>query len=170
MRSSRDKRQVTRDWVLGADCGLFNTAYFYKKYKRKELCVTYSGKVLEMRLEDGKYVSANLGIALICWETRFFFFVFVGRFGLWSVRRVVACFILNAVAVLWISPSQGKVEVEAGKEGIKFEAGPFSFYGMMALTASSGKYLRAPTHGGLNVMSGDWRRPRGAYRQIYCSS
>ncbi|TWW58624.1 Metal transporter CNNM2 [Takifugu flavidus] len=33
---------------------------------------------------------------------------------------------------------QGRVEVEAGKEGIKFEAGPFSFYGMMALTASSG--------------------------------
>ncbi|CAG03347.1 unnamed protein product, partial [Tetraodon nigroviridis] len=32
---------------------------------------------------------------------------------------------------------QGKVEVEAGKEGIKFEAGPFSFYGMLALTASS---------------------------------
>ncbi|XP_034456027.1 metal transporter CNNM2 isoform X2 [Hippoglossus hippoglossus] len=31
---------------------------------------------------------------------------------------------------------QGKVEVEAGKEGMKFEAGPFSFYGMMALTAS----------------------------------
>ncbi|KAM9770345.1 metal transporter CNNM2 isoform 2-T2 [Menidia menidia] len=31
---------------------------------------------------------------------------------------------------------QGKVEVEAGKEGMKFEAGPFSFYGMMALTVS----------------------------------
>uniref|UniRef100_A0A3P9H013 Metal transporter n=1 Tax=Oryzias latipes TaxID=8090 RepID=A0A3P9H013_ORYLA len=31
---------------------------------------------------------------------------------------------------------QGKVEVEAGKEGMKFEAGPFSFYGMMSLTAS----------------------------------
>uniref|UniRef100_A0A8C6UPW6 Metal transporter n=1 Tax=Neogobius melanostomus TaxID=47308 RepID=A0A8C6UPW6_9GOBI len=31
---------------------------------------------------------------------------------------------------------QGKVEVEAGKEGMKFEAGPFSFYGMMALTAA----------------------------------
>ncbi|XP_029356352.1 metal transporter CNNM2 isoform X6 [Echeneis naucrates] len=31
---------------------------------------------------------------------------------------------------------QGKVEVEAGKEGMKFEAGPFSFYGMMALTSS----------------------------------
>ncbi|XP_043090911.1 metal transporter CNNM2 isoform X1 [Puntigrus tetrazona] len=31
---------------------------------------------------------------------------------------------------------QGKVEVEAGKEGMKFEAGAFSSYGMMALTAS----------------------------------
>ncbi|XP_039593183.1 metal transporter CNNM2-like [Polypterus senegalus] len=30
---------------------------------------------------------------------------------------------------------QGKVEVEAGKEGMKFEAGAFSYYGMMALTA-----------------------------------
>lgn len=33
------------------------------------------------------------------------------------------------------------MEVEAGKEGMKFEAGPFSFYGMMALTASPGKKL-----------------------------
>lgn len=39
----------------------------------------------------------------------------------------------------WLLLSQGKVEVEAGKEGMKFEAGPFSFYGMMALTASPGK-------------------------------
>ncbi|XP_036402656.1 metal transporter CNNM2a isoform X1 [Megalops cyprinoides] len=31
---------------------------------------------------------------------------------------------------------QGKVEVEAGKEGMKFEAGAFSYYGMLALTAS----------------------------------
>uniref|UniRef100_A0A8C1F5R6 Metal transporter n=3 Tax=Cyprinus carpio TaxID=7962 RepID=A0A8C1F5R6_CYPCA len=31
---------------------------------------------------------------------------------------------------------QGKVEVEAGKEGMKFEAGAFSSYGMMALTAT----------------------------------
>ncbi|XP_023654696.1 metal transporter CNNM2-like isoform X2 [Paramormyrops kingsleyae] len=31
---------------------------------------------------------------------------------------------------------QGKVEVEAGKEGMKFEAGPFSSYGVMALTVS----------------------------------
>uniref|UniRef100_A0A8C9L2E7 Metal transporter n=1 Tax=Pavo cristatus TaxID=9049 RepID=A0A8C9L2E7_PAVCR len=32
----------------------------------------------------------------------------------------------------------GKVEVEAGKEGMKFEAGAFSYYGVMALTASPG--------------------------------
>lgn len=32
------------------------------------------------------------------------------------------------------------MEVEAGKEGMKFEAGPFSFYGMMALTPSPGKF------------------------------
>nr|XP_033797628.1 metal transporter CNNM2 [Geotrypetes seraphini] len=31
---------------------------------------------------------------------------------------------------------QGKVEVEAGKEGMKFEAGAFSYYGVMALTTS----------------------------------
>ncbi|XP_016132340.1 metal transporter CNNM2-like isoform X1 [Sinocyclocheilus grahami] len=31
---------------------------------------------------------------------------------------------------------QGKVEVEAGKEGMKFEAGAFSFYGVLALTSS----------------------------------
>lgn len=43
------------------------------------------------------------------------------------------------LCLLWICLSQGKVEVEAGKEGMKFEAGPFSFYGMMALTASPGK-------------------------------
>lgn len=39
------------------------------------------------------------------------------------------------------SPSvypQGKVEVEAGKEGMKFKAGPFSYYGLMALTSSPG--------------------------------
>ncbi|KAF7253226.1 Metal transporter CNNM2 [Varanus komodoensis] len=34
---------------------------------------------------------------------------------------------------------QGKVEVEAGKEGMKFEAGAFSYYGVMALTASPEK-------------------------------
>lgn len=59
-----------------------------------------------------------------------------------DVCETCSMFILNTVAALWISPSQGKVEVEAGKEGIKFDAGPFSFYGMMALTASGKKNLR----------------------------
>ncbi|XP_040848114.1 metal transporter CNNM2 isoform X2 [Ochotona curzoniae] len=36
---------------------------------------------------------------------------------------------------------QGKVEVEAGKEGMKFEASAFSYYGVMALTASPGTWL-----------------------------
>ncbi|XP_055027257.1 metal transporter CNNM2a isoform X2 [Misgurnus anguillicaudatus] len=31
---------------------------------------------------------------------------------------------------------QGKVEVEAGKEGMKFEAGAFSYYGVLSLTSS----------------------------------
>uniref|UniRef100_A0A4W3HS30 Metal transporter n=1 Tax=Callorhinchus milii TaxID=7868 RepID=A0A4W3HS30_CALMI len=35
---------------------------------------------------------------------------------------------------------QGKVEVEAGREDMKFETGPFSFYGTMALTTFLGKY------------------------------
>lgn len=41
-----------------------------------------------------------------------------------------------------ISPLQGKVEVEAGKECMKFEAGAFSYYGVMALSPSpvSGKH------------------------------
>lgn len=30
------------------------------------------------------------------------------------------------------------MEVEAGKEGMKFEAGAFFYYGVMALTASPG--------------------------------
>lgn len=37
-------------------------------------------------------------------------------------------------------PSQGRVEVEIGKEGLKFENGAFTYYGVSALTApSSGK-------------------------------
>uniref|UniRef100_A0A8B9NYN9 Metal transporter n=1 Tax=Accipiter nisus TaxID=211598 RepID=A0A8B9NYN9_9AVES len=39
---------------------------------------------------------------------------------------------------------QGKVEVEAGKEGMKFEAGAFSYYGVMALTASPGTSSYVP--------------------------
>lgn len=33
------------------------------------------------------------------------------------------------------------MEVEAGKEGMKFEASAFSYYGVMALTASPGTWL-----------------------------
>lgn len=41
---------------------------------------------------------------------------------------------------LFLSTSQGRVEVEIGKEGLKFENGAFTYYGVSALTApSSGK-------------------------------
>lgn len=43
---------------------------------------------------------------------------------------------------LCVSPStsQGRVEVEIGKEGLKFENGAFTYYGVSALTVpSSGK-------------------------------
>ncbi|XP_029366623.1 metal transporter CNNM4 isoform X2 [Echeneis naucrates] len=44
---------------------------------------------------------------------------------------------------------QGRVEVEAGNENMKFETGPFSFYGVMALTLSP--TFRSPSHlSGLN--------------------
>ncbi|XP_071419217.1 metal transporter CNNM2 isoform X3 [Pithys albifrons albifrons] len=42
----------------------------------------------------------------------------------------------NKPADYFILILQGKVEVEAGREGMKFEAGAFSYYGAMALTAS----------------------------------
>uniref|UniRef100_A0A8C5AKC3 Metal transporter n=1 Tax=Gadus morhua TaxID=8049 RepID=A0A8C5AKC3_GADMO len=45
---------------------------------------------------------------------------------------------------------QGRVEVEAGHENMKFETGPFSFYGVMALSTPSLEF-RSPSHaGGLN--------------------
>ncbi|KAI7793633.1 metal transporter CNNM4 isoform X2 [Triplophysa rosa] len=45
---------------------------------------------------------------------------------------------------------QGRVEVEAGSENMKFETGPFSYYGVMALTAPSLEF-RSPSHmSGLN--------------------
>ncbi|KAI5613298.1 metal transporter CNNM4 isoform X1 [Silurus asotus] len=40
---------------------------------------------------------------------------------------------------------QGRVEVEAGSENMKFETGPFSYYGVMALNATLGKVSR-PRH------------------------
>ncbi|XP_060764953.1 metal transporter CNNM4 isoform X1 [Neoarius graeffei] len=45
---------------------------------------------------------------------------------------------------------QGRVEVEAGNENMKFETGPFSYYGVMALSTSSFEF-RSPSHlSGLN--------------------
>ncbi|XP_023199464.1 metal transporter CNNM4-like isoform X2 [Xiphophorus maculatus] len=46
---------------------------------------------------------------------------------------------------------QGRVEVEAGNENMKFEAGAFSYYGVMALNASTLVEFRSPSHlSGLN--------------------
>ncbi|XP_055017378.1 metal transporter CNNM4 [Boleophthalmus pectinirostris] len=45
---------------------------------------------------------------------------------------------------------QGRVEVEAGNENMKFESGPFSYYGVMALSAPALEF-RSPSHiSGLN--------------------
>uniref|UniRef100_A0A8C6WXH3 Metal transporter n=1 Tax=Neogobius melanostomus TaxID=47308 RepID=A0A8C6WXH3_9GOBI len=45
---------------------------------------------------------------------------------------------------------QGRVEVEAGNENMKFETGPFSYYGVMALSAPNLDF-RSPSHvSGLN--------------------
>ncbi|NXA16193.1 CNNM4 protein, partial [Sapayoa aenigma] len=53
----------------------------------------------------------------------------------------------NKAADYFILILQGKVEVEAGKESMKFEAGPFSYYGVMALTPPPGSEPRSPSHG-----------------------
>ncbi|XP_034079977.1 metal transporter CNNM4 isoform X2 [Gymnodraco acuticeps] len=42
---------------------------------------------------------------------------------------------------------QGRVEVEAGHENMKFETGPFSYYGVMALSSASLEF-RSPSHSG----------------------
>ncbi|XP_034398408.1 metal transporter CNNM4 isoform X2 [Cyclopterus lumpus] len=48
---------------------------------------------------------------------------------------------------------QGRVEVEAGNENMKFETGPFSFYGVMAISAPTLEF-RSPSHvSGLNRTS-----------------
>lgn len=41
------------------------------------------------------------------------------------------------------------MEVEAGKEGMKFEASAFSYYGVMALTASPGELSFSAPWGGV---------------------
>ncbi|KAI4882306.1 hypothetical protein NFI96_011119 [Prochilodus magdalenae] len=42
---------------------------------------------------------------------------------------------------------QGRVEVETGNENMKFETGPFSYYGVMALSAPTLEGHPAPDHG-----------------------
>ncbi|XP_061589986.1 metal transporter CNNM4 isoform X2 [Cololabis saira] len=42
---------------------------------------------------------------------------------------------------------QGRVEVKAGNENMMFETGPFSYYGVMALSTPSLEF-RSPSHGG----------------------
>ncbi|KFP63043.1 Metal transporter CNNM4, partial [Cariama cristata] len=53
-----------------------------------------------------------------------------------SPRHFLYC--KNKAADYFILILQGKVEVEAGKECMKFEAGAFSYYGVMALSPSPG--------------------------------
>ncbi|XP_074973525.1 metal transporter CNNM4 [Phalacrocorax aristotelis] len=52
----------------------------------------------------------------------------------------------NKAADYFILILQGKVEVEAGKECMKFEAGAFSYYGVMALSPSPASEIRSPSH------------------------
>lgn len=47
-----------------------------------------------------------------------------------------------------LSPlTQGRVEVEIGKEGLKFENGAFTYYGVSALTVPSSGELQTPCRG-----------------------
>ncbi|XP_050838758.1 metal transporter CNNM4 isoform X2 [Serinus canaria] len=66
-----------------------------------------------------------------------------------SPRHFLYC--KNKPADYFILILQGKVEVEAGKECMKFEAGAFSYYGVMALSPPPGSEIRSPSHmSGLN--------------------
>ncbi|KAM8974431.1 metal transporter CNNM4 isoform 2-T2 [Pelodytes ibericus] len=57
----------------------------------------------------------------------------------------------NKIADYFILILQGKVEVEAGKENMKFESGAFSYYGVMAMSTPVAAELRSPSHvGSLN--------------------
>ncbi|NXV76107.1 CNNM4 protein, partial [Atlantisia rogersi] len=61
-----------------------------------------------------------------------------------SPRHFLYC--KNKAADYFILILQGKVEVEAGKECMKFEAGAFSYYGVMALNSSPVSDIRSPSH------------------------
>lgn len=59
------------------------------------------------------------------------------QLGLWFLLYSL---MMGEITCPPLSSSQGKVEVEIGKEGLKFENGAFTYYGVSALTApSSGK-------------------------------
>ncbi|XP_077161327.1 metal transporter CNNM4 isoform X2 [Paroedura picta] len=58
-------------------------------------------------------------------------------------------FTRNKPADYFVLILQGKVEVEAGKENMKFETGPFSYYGVMALNPTvptTISEVRSPSH------------------------
>ncbi|XP_054036766.1 LOW QUALITY PROTEIN: metal transporter CNNM4 [Rissa tridactyla] len=66
-----------------------------------------------------------------------------------SPRHFLYC--KNKAADYFILILQGKVEVEAGKECMKFEAGAFSYYGVMAISPPPVSEIRSPSHvSGLN--------------------
>lgn len=54
----------------------------------------------------------------------------------------VACLALICDQCCVFGSGQGRVEVEIGKEGLKFENGAFTYYGVSALTAPSSGELR----------------------------
>ncbi|NXI47699.1 CNNM4 protein, partial [Galbula dea] len=60
-----------------------------------------------------------------------------------SPRHFLYC--KNKAADYFILILQGKVEVEAGKECMKFEAGAFSYYGVMAISQPPAE-MRSPSH------------------------
>ena len=55
--------------------------------------------------------------------------------------------------------SQGRVEVEIGKEGLKFENGAFTYYGVSALTAPSSGKLQ-PSQSWRRGAAAGWALPR----------
>lgn len=51
-----------------------------------------------------------------------------------KISLVCVCLCVCVFTFAFIFVLQGRVEVEAGNENMKFETGPFSYYGVMALS------------------------------------
>lgn len=51
-----------------------------------------------------------------------------------KISLVCACLCVCVFMFAFVFVLQGRVEVEAGNENMKFETGPFSYYGVMALS------------------------------------